>query len=141
MDVIKFNGSNYPEWSDGIKDILLSKGLWEVTKDEKAPDDKSWKENNGKALGLIRSSIPAHFKHAISDLDTAKEALAKMKSEHELTSEEEKIELYRHMFDKAEIQQGEKVAIFISRLQGIQDQLKGGDASISEYEIVLKVLG
>ena len=98
MEVIKFNGSNYAEWSDGIKDILLSKGLWEVTKNEMNEEDKVWKENNGKALGLIRSSIPAHFKHAINELDTAKEALEKMmlehelRLEHELTSEEEKIE-------------------------------------------------
>jgi len=73
--VVKLNGSNYHEWKEDIKMILIMKGYWRALLEDKPPRDKeevigNWENVQEQCLAVIYLSCERDQKHLISEAET-----------------------------------------------------------------------
>ena len=85
------SSSNFLEWINVLQDVLEGKGLWEyveaVTSDLEE-DEKIQKKNSAKALAIIKSTANEEQRTHLLGLRSPKEALEKLRSIHQVPSEE-----------------------------------------------------
>jgi len=79
--VAKLNRTNYHEWEDDIKMILIIKGFWRTLQCEKPPRDNLealqywyWSEIQEQSLAVIHLSCERDQQHLISECKTGYEA-------------------------------------------------------------------
>jgi gag-polypeptide of LTR copia-type/Integrase core domain/GAG-pre-integrase domain len=136
-----FKGENYEFWSIKMKTLFKSHGIWELVENRAAntPEDQ---KKDAKVLFFIQQAVHQTVFSKITAAKSAKEAWTTLKTAFQGNSKVIAIKLQglRRDFETLNMNHGETVQIFLSRVSGVVNQIRGLGEEILEKTIVAKVL-
>lgn len=140
-----FKGDNYEFWSIKIRTLLKSQGLWELVETGAPSNDPTPAETSkrdAKALFFIQQAVVDTVFTKIAAATSAKEAWTVLKTAFQGNSKVLEIRLQglRREFETLNMNQGESVQAFLTRVTSIVNQIKSCGDDLTEKVVVMKVL-
>src|SRR5664279_5534480 len=140
-----FKGDNYEFWSIKIRTLLKSQGLWELV--EKGapgidPTPTETAKRDAKALFFIQQAVVDTVFTKIASAASAKEAWTTLNTAFQGNSKVLEIRLQglRREFETLNMNQGESVQAFLTRVTSTVNQIKSCGEDLAEKIVVMKVL-
>ncbi|XP_078150749.1 uncharacterized protein LOC144546091 [Carex rostrata] len=140
-----FKGDNYEFWSIKIRTLLKSQGLWELVETGAPTADPTPTETakrDAKALFFIQQAVHDTIFSKIAAATNAKEAWTTLKTAFQGSTRVMAIKLQglRRDFETLQMNKEESVQIFLSRVQGVVNQIRAFGDTMEEKTVVAKVL-
>jgi hypothetical protein len=152
----KFNGTNYPFWKFQVSIVLRQFELMDiVTGKEKKPaqtssgDDsviasnaariKTWKQNDYAATSCLITTLEESIQRSLIACKSANEIWDRLVIQFEQTASQNKYYLQQRFYEYS-YQQGNKVMDHITEIEAMANQLNDMGYTISEHQLITKVL-
>ncbi|KAI0494408.1 hypothetical protein KFK09_024542 [Dendrobium nobile] len=142
-----FNGEKYEFWSIKMKTLFKSQDLWDLVvngvqigEDEGRNNDN--KKKDSKALFFIQQAMDDSVFSRISMAETSKEAWDILEKEFQgsLRVKTVKLQSMRCDFETMNMNEGEGVQTYLSRVSTIVNKMRSFGEQISDEKVVSKVL-
>ncbi|KAI0526922.1 hypothetical protein KFK09_002516 [Dendrobium nobile] len=142
-----FNGEKYEFWSIKMKTLFKSQDLWDLVvngvqigEDEGRNNDN--KKKDSKALFFIQQAMDDSVFSRISMAETSKEAWDILEKEFQgsLRVKTVKLQSMRRDFETMNMNEGEGVQTYLSRVSTIVNKMRSFGEQISDEKVVSKVL-
>lgn len=138
--ISKFNGIDFPVWSLQMQSFLAAKDLDAVLTAVKTETNKAvFEAIDKKAKSYLLMSLDNQHVKLVLSCSTAKEIWDRLSAIHKQKSSTSKIVLQTQFFD-ARMNQGEKVAEYISRIEYLASQLKDAGEEVKDSTLVGKIV-
>lgn len=138
----KFKGDDYHNWKFHMKMYLVDQDLWDVV--SKKEDDtsviKDEEKKNLKSLAKISLCVHKSQLHHIRKAKNGREAWNILKERFEQPSAAHKLFLKKKLYS-TQMEENEKMEIFIKNMTEIAEQLEGIGAAVPETELSLVIIG
>ena len=140
-----FKGENYEFWSIKMSTLFKSHGLWDlIDKGVPNPDPNPQEttKRDARALFFIQQAVHDTIFSKIAAATSAKEAWTTLKTAFQGSSRVMAIKLQglRRDFETLQMQTGESVQIFLSRVTTVVNQIRAFGDTMAEKTVVAKVL-
>jgi gag-polypeptide of LTR copia-type len=145
LSIPLFKGDNYEFWSIKIQTLLKLQGLWKLVETGAPGIDPTPIEiakRDVKALFFIQQAVVDTVFTKIAAAALAKEAWSTLKTAFQgnLKVREIRLQGLRREFDTLNMNQGESVQAFLTRVTSIVNQIKSCGDDLTEKIVVMKVL-
>lgn len=140
--VRRFNEKGFPLWKFQMEYLYQSKNVWIVvdgTVKRTNANATEWYQKNTDAILLIIQSVDEDILEQIMHLNKIDEIWKHLLNIHERASQENVHSLQQKWF-KAQMNAGERVAAYVSRITGLAKQLRDIGKAKDDDEIMTKVI-
>ena len=141
-DIPPLTALNYKLWAYDVKMGLKRCGAWGFISGDEIPPAETEKEDvkrnyrlrKDQVLGFICSYVGNNYKHIVRDLEDPLTVWNDLKAIFEPTTRARKCEL-RDQLGRIKMEEGEDMAIYLSRIDSIVAQLKDMKVNIDDEEL------
>lgn len=143
----KLDGSNYAIWSQKMRLHLMSYGVWLIVEGAQgrppSAGDKQdkWDSRNMKAIGIIGQAMTTSVMLAtgVATATSSKTLWETIKAKYGTSTAQTKFSL-RAKLERITLHEGGDVPTFVNDFQACVEELKAAGYTISDDEIVMKLL-
>jgi len=143
----KFDGTNFQVWKFQMKAILFAAELTDIVygieKREEATSQvarEAWDVSNARAMVIMSSTMEASQIDYLLTCETAADMWNRLTDIYEQNSESSK-SLLMSRFYAYRMESGDKVALYVSKVENLARQLRDIGETISDVTIIRKILG
>jgi gag-polypeptide of LTR copia-type/Domain of unknown function (DUF4219) len=140
-----FNGDNYDFWKIKMTIVFKSQGLWDLVENgvpnpNPNPDDTN--KRDAKAMMLIQQGLDDSIFPKIASCSRAKEAWDILQTSFQGTAKvmTVKLQRLRREFETLQMEKDDKVLPFLTKVQGVVNQMKIYGEQVTDQTVVCKVL-
>src|ERR1700738_1723924 len=144
--VEKYDGSNFALWKMHMRFIFQSRDTYSIvdgtiTKSSlpTPAEQLQWEKKDKQAIVAILGALDSFHKQEVINCSTSHEMWTQLQAYHDQHSEECIIALQAKYYN-LRLNEGESIAIFISTLQQLAKQLTDLGQTITEQQLISKII-
>ena len=142
----RLNNSNYRVWKFNVYAVLKGQGLLgtvqgKVNFDDTASQDSKdlWVKRDGKAMGILISSIEKEQANHILSCTTCHEVYSKLRNIHDKQREVKVMCLYEEYFS-LKMQEDESVAAYFSEVSSLAPEIEAQGEKLSDNIKMVRII-
>lgn len=142
----RLNNSNYRLWKFNVDAVLKGQGLLAIAHgrvnfDDTASQDAKdlWVKRDGKAMGILISSIEKDQANHILSCTTSHEVYSKLQNIHDKQSEVKVMCLYEEYFS-LKMQEDESVAAYVSKVSSLAAEIEAQGEKLSDNIKMVRII-
>lgn len=142
----RLNNNNYRLWKFNVDAVLKGQGLLGIVQgtahlnDTASQDAKDlWMKRDGKAMGILISSIEKEQANHVLSCTTSNEVYKKLQNIHDKQSEVKVMCLYEEYFSQ-KMQEDESVAAYVSKVSSLATEIEAQGEKLSDNIKMVRII-